>query len=165
MEGATSSTWVLCGDYDEVLPNVQFIPGQNPTTPRIVSNVQKPIDFFKLFFINELVKKIIRKTNKYAKRKVEGKTRCLQLRYGEAGVMSPTKSSGHFLLSLSIWGQCRWPICKNIRRRMSSVIFLSIRIHLQETDLVKYFGCFIWKLFQHAPPIHERAQLSWEREK
>lgn len=39
-----------------------------------MSNVQEPIDFFKLFFANELVKKIIRETNKYAKRKLEGKT-------------------------------------------------------------------------------------------
>lgn len=45
VEGAGSSTWVLCGDYDEVPPNVQFIPGQNPTALRIVSDVKQPIDF------------------------------------------------------------------------------------------------------------------------
>nr|XP_012152964.1 PREDICTED: piggyBac transposable element-derived protein 4-like [Megachile rotundata] len=61
-------------DYDEVLPNVQFIPGQNPTAPQIMSNVQEPIDFLQLFFTNKLEKKIIRETIKYAKRKLEGKT-------------------------------------------------------------------------------------------
>ncbi|XP_043487956.1 piggyBac transposable element-derived protein 4 [Polistes fuscatus] len=74
VEDATSSTWTLCEDYDEVLPNVQFIPGQNPTASRIISNLEQPIDFFQLFFTNELVKKIIRETNKYAKRKLEEKT-------------------------------------------------------------------------------------------
>lgn len=45
-EGASSSKWVLCREYEEVPSNVQFIPGQNPTAPRIVSNMKQPMDFF-----------------------------------------------------------------------------------------------------------------------
>ncbi|KAI4476311.1 hypothetical protein M0802_014890 [Mischocyttarus mexicanus] len=71
VEGASSSTWELCGDYDEVPSNVQFIPGQNPTATRIVSYLKQPIDFFNLFFTNDLVKKIVCETNKYAKKKIE----------------------------------------------------------------------------------------------
>ncbi|KAL6417866.1 hypothetical protein ACFW04_012481 [Cataglyphis niger] len=62
VEGASSSTWELCGDYEEVPSNGQFIPGQNPTATRIVSDLKQPIDFFKLFFTNDLVKKIVWKT-------------------------------------------------------------------------------------------------------
>ena len=61
-------------EYKEVLPSVQFIPGQNPTASRIISNMKKPMDLFKLFFTDELVKKIICETNNYAKKKLEGKT-------------------------------------------------------------------------------------------
>ncbi|XP_015436661.1 PREDICTED: piggyBac transposable element-derived protein 4-like [Dufourea novaeangliae] len=74
VEGASNSTWVLCEDYNEVPPNVPFIPGQNITATRIASNTQQPIDFFKLFFTNDLVKEIIQETNLYAKRRLEGKT-------------------------------------------------------------------------------------------
>ncbi|KAL6417933.1 hypothetical protein ACFW04_012437 [Cataglyphis niger] len=45
-------------NYEEVPSNGQFIPGQNPTATRIVSDLKQPIDFFKLFFTNDLVKKI-----------------------------------------------------------------------------------------------------------
>ena len=61
-------------EYKEVPPSVQFIPGQNPTASRIISNMKKPMDLFKLFFTDELVKKIICETNNYAKKKLEGKT-------------------------------------------------------------------------------------------
>ncbi|XP_033326115.2 piggyBac transposable element-derived protein 4 [Megalopta genalis] len=73
-EDASSSEWVLCREYEEVPPSVQFIPGQNLTASRIASDIKEPIDFFKLFFTDELVEKIIRETNNYAKKKLEGKT-------------------------------------------------------------------------------------------
>ena len=45
-EYASSSEWELCREYEEVPPSVQFIPGQNSTASRIVSNMKEPMDFF-----------------------------------------------------------------------------------------------------------------------
>ena len=49
-EGANSSEWVLCREYDEVPQRAQFISGEHPTGPHITSNIKEPVDFFKLFF-------------------------------------------------------------------------------------------------------------------
>ena len=63
---------VLCREYEEVPPSIQFISGEKPTGPLISSNIKEPVDFFKLFFTDELVQKIICGTNNYAK-KLKGK--------------------------------------------------------------------------------------------
>ena len=87
VEGASSSKWVICSGYEEVPPNVQFIPGQNPIAPRIVSNMKQPIDFFKLFFTNDLVENILFLKPIYTRNKNWKGRRYLRILYGEAGVM------------------------------------------------------------------------------
>ena len=37
------------------------------------SNINQPLDFFKLFLTDELINEIVRETNNYARKKLEGK--------------------------------------------------------------------------------------------
>lgn len=53
---------------------MKFKPGEKPAGPQVSSNVKESSDFFKLFFTDELVNKVIMETNNYAVTKLEGRT-------------------------------------------------------------------------------------------
>ncbi|CAK9810345.1 PiggyBac transposable element-derived protein 4 [Anthophora quadrimaculata] len=71
---AESSEWIWCTESEETPPRVQFMQGEKPAGAQISSNVKEPIDFFKLFFTDELINEIVRETNNYAEKKLEGRT-------------------------------------------------------------------------------------------
>ncbi|XP_035737648.1 piggyBac transposable element-derived protein 4-like isoform X2 [Vespa mandarinia] len=69
-----SSEWISCTESEEIPSRIPFIAGDTPAGPHILLDKKEPLDFFKLFFTNELVNEIVTETNNYARKKLENKT-------------------------------------------------------------------------------------------
>ncbi|XP_015433556.1 PREDICTED: piggyBac transposable element-derived protein 4-like [Dufourea novaeangliae] len=69
-----SSEWISCPESEEIPQRIPFIAGNNPAGPHIFADTKEPLDFFKLFFTDELVNEVVTETNNYARRKLENKT-------------------------------------------------------------------------------------------
>lgn len=67
------SEWTACDESTEVPPRIKFIPGERSAGPQLPSDVREPLHFFKMFFTEELIDRIIIDTNNYAAKKLEGK--------------------------------------------------------------------------------------------
>ena len=68
-----SFEWLSCNGSKKIPSRIQFIAGNTPAGPHVPSDKKEPLDFFKLFFTNELVSEIVIETNNYAEKKLEGK--------------------------------------------------------------------------------------------
>ncbi|XP_017778000.1 PREDICTED: piggyBac transposable element-derived protein 4-like [Nicrophorus vespilloides] len=58
---------------DENTRNIDFTSGSRMPGPQISTNCAEPIDFFKLFFTDELINKLVEETNGYANEKIAEK--------------------------------------------------------------------------------------------
>lgn len=65
--------WVDVTLQDNVPYRIDFTSGDKTKGPQIPDNCTKPTDFLKLFFSDELIEKIVEKTNIYARNKIEKK--------------------------------------------------------------------------------------------
>ncbi|CAK9809611.1 PiggyBac transposable element-derived protein 4 [Anthophora plagiata] len=69
-----SSEWITCTESEEIPSRIPFIAGDTPAGPHVLPEIKEPLDFFKLFFTNELMNEIVNETNNYARKKLEGRT-------------------------------------------------------------------------------------------
>ena len=63
---ADHSSWVDVSKQDNYYPNIDFTTGSKVTGPQIPVFCSTPLQFFQLFFTDELIRKIVSETNKYA---------------------------------------------------------------------------------------------------
>ncbi|CAK9816388.1 PiggyBac transposable element-derived protein 4 [Anthophora quadrimaculata] len=73
-EETEPSEWTVCTESEEIPTRIPFVSGERQVGPHVFAHIKEPIDFFKLFFTEELVTDIVRETNNNAAKKVEGKT-------------------------------------------------------------------------------------------
>lgn len=67
------SEWTASHESKEIPPRIKFIPDERSAGPQVSSEVREPLNFFYMFFTEELVDRIIIDTNNYAAKKLEGK--------------------------------------------------------------------------------------------
>lgn len=65
--------WLDVTLQDSVPYRINFTSGDKTEGPQIPDNCTKPTDFFKLFFSDELIEKIVEETNNYARNKIAKK--------------------------------------------------------------------------------------------
>lgn len=73
-EETEMSEWITCTESEEIPRRIPFVPGERSAGPQVSSDIKEPLDFFKLFFTDQLINEIVYETNNYATRKLEGKT-------------------------------------------------------------------------------------------
>lgn len=72
-ESESSDDWVDISEVEDSPNIIKFDIGSHNHGPRVSSKITKPIQFFQLFFTEELALEIINETNTYARNKLQGK--------------------------------------------------------------------------------------------
>lgn len=49
------SIWTKCTESEEMITRIPFVSDERPVGPKVSLHIKEPIDFFKLFFIEESV--------------------------------------------------------------------------------------------------------------
>lgn len=70
-EDVLSDDWVDMAEDDDLLETIQFDIGSRNTGPQISESITEPVQFFKLFFTDELANEIVKETNAYARTKID----------------------------------------------------------------------------------------------
>ena len=69
---SSSEEWIEVNESSDP-PTIKFSVPHATTGPQIPRDVKEPMDYFRLYFTDELVENIIKETNKYAVEKIKKK--------------------------------------------------------------------------------------------
>lgn len=72
-EEEDSSEWEDVTESTEIPERVQFRSGKKSAGPHVSANITEPLDFFKLFYTDQLIDTVVTETNKYAHNKLKDK--------------------------------------------------------------------------------------------
>lgn len=66
-----NTDWEDVTEDDDIPPRIQFNIFSKTPGPQVPTHIKEPLEFFELFFTDELINSIINMTNIYAKQKIK----------------------------------------------------------------------------------------------
>ena len=136
---ADHSSWVNVSNQDNYYPNIDFTTGSKVTGPQIPSFCSTPLQFFQLFFTDELIRKIVSETNKYAANILATKNISKYSIWKTWRDVNEIEMKA-FLGVVINMGLIEVPEFQIIGVKLSIPIFHFLAIYFHEEDLCRYFG-------------------------